>query len=93
MNPDVDECLTDNGNCSHICINDQPGYRCECAPGDVLHPDSFTCIANVNCSGSGSNFVCECLRGYEDLTTANNFNCTGNKLNVYFNRNADNTFT
>ena len=78
VHPDVDECVNDNGNCSQICVNDQPGYHCECVPRDVLHPDGFTCIPNANCTSEDGNFACQCLPGYVDLTTGINFNCTGN---------------
>lgn len=74
---DVNECLEENGNCSHTCVNDMPGYHCECDDTDVLHPNGLTCVANANCTGDLEVFRCECLPGYEDLTTGMNFNCTG----------------
>ena len=75
--PDVNECFVDNGNCSHICVNDLPGYHCECGSGDLLHPNGLTCIPNANCTGDLEMFHCECLPGYEDVTTEDSFNCTG----------------
>ena len=74
---DVNECLVDNGNCSHTCVNDFPGYHCECDSGDVLHPNGLTCIPNANCTGDLEMFHCECLPGFEDVTTEGSFNCTG----------------
>ena len=67
----------ENGNCSHICVNDLPGYHCECDSGDILHPNGLTCIQNANCTGDLEMFLCDCLPGYEDTTTEHNFNCTG----------------
>lgn len=77
FSPDVNECLTDNGNCSHICVNDMPGYHCDCSSGDVLHPNRLTCVPSANCSGDLETFACECLPGYEDVTSEENFNCSG----------------
>ena len=67
----------ENGNCSHTCVNDFPGYHCECDSGDVLHPNGLTCVPNANCTGDLEMFHCECLPGYEDTTTQDNFDCTG----------------
>ncbi|VDM57878.1 unnamed protein product, partial [Angiostrongylus costaricensis] len=30
---DVNECMTDNGHCDHICINKQGSYKCGCREG------------------------------------------------------------
>lgn len=38
----VDECATNNGGCSHLCIDTPTSYRCDCRPGYKL-TDNFTC--------------------------------------------------
>ena len=39
---DIDECTTRNHSCSHICINRNGGYECDCRDGFVK-VDNFTC--------------------------------------------------
>jgi len=74
---DYNECLIGNGNCSQICVNEIPGFRCECESGQTLHSDGLTCVANAQCSGSTvENFTCTCVPGYQD-TDGTGFNCTG----------------
>ena len=41
---DVDECLTDNGGCTHQCNNDIGSYNCSCWDGYELSSDNHTCI-------------------------------------------------
>ena len=74
---DYNECLLNNGNCSQTCVNEIPGFHCECESDHVLHPDRITCIGNAECSGNTvENFTCQCLPGYLDLD-GTGFNCTG----------------
>ncbi|XP_071450169.1 collagen and calcium-binding EGF domain-containing protein 1-like [Hetaerina americana] len=40
---DVNECMDNNGDCSHRCINEQGGYKCECRDGWKLQGDNRTC--------------------------------------------------
>ena len=40
---DVDECLNNNGGCSHKCVNMAGTYRCECPPGSTLHSNGRDC--------------------------------------------------
>lgn len=39
---DKNECLDSNGQCSDICVNEKPGYHCECNEGE-LDVDQHTC--------------------------------------------------
>jgi fibulin 1/2 len=47
---DVDECATNNGDCSHICQNTLGGANCLCPPGFMLGNDWKTC--------KGTQFFC-----------------------------------
>ena len=40
---DVDECLDNNGSCSHDCINTEGSYYCECPAGYTLQPNKRNC--------------------------------------------------
>ncbi|KRT84673.1 EGF-like domain containing protein, partial [Oryctes borbonicus] len=40
---DVDECLDNNGDCQHNCINEPGSYRCSCREGFLLRGDNRTC--------------------------------------------------
>ena len=74
---DYNECLISNGNCSQVCVNEIPGFHCECESGQILHPDGRTCVANAQCSGSTvETFTCVCLPGYQDVD-GTGLNCTG----------------
>ena len=41
---DIDECATNNGGCSHECVNTDGSYFCTCPPGHVI-------AANNSCVG------------------------------------------
>ena len=30
---DINECLTNNGDCQHYCVNTMGSYHCECMEG------------------------------------------------------------
>ena len=40
---DIDECLDDNGMCSHKCVNTEGSYHCECPLGYVLQSNKQDC--------------------------------------------------
>ena len=43
MYVDVDECLNNNGGCSHKCVNMAGTHRCECPAGSTLHSNGRDC--------------------------------------------------
>jgi len=52
---DINECLVDNGNCSHNCTNTPGSYYCTCKTGYQLESNNHKCL--------GSNFkqcLCTC---------------------------------
>ena len=40
---DINECLDNNGTCSHDCINTEGSYHCKCPPGYILLPNKRDC--------------------------------------------------
>jgi len=46
---DIDECLLDNGGCSHFCHNFIGGYYCSCKMGYRLARDKKSCIGWYFC--------------------------------------------
>lgn len=47
MFADVDECATNNGGCSHRCVNDPGGFHCECPSTHFLDSDGRTCAQAI----------------------------------------------
>ena len=45
---DIDECATDNGGCSQVCVNKPGTSECKCNDGYVLADDKRTCLGNTN---------------------------------------------
>jgi len=74
---DVDECATDNGGCSDVCVNTGGSYYCSCSQeGMALDADLKTCVmastlVNINeCAILNGG----CSHGCED--TVAGYNCT-----------------
>ena len=40
---DINECLDNNGMCSHTCVNTPGSYHCECPTDYILQPDNHNC--------------------------------------------------
>lgn len=45
----VNECLTENGGCQHICTDTPSSFNCSCRPGYSLNDDGRTC--RIDCGG------------------------------------------
>ena len=74
---DINECLSDNGGCHHICINTDGSLQCACNASYVLAEDNKTCITSCNSytiaqepTGNIS------TTGFPALPYASNSNCT-----------------
>ena len=40
---DLNECLTNNGKCEHICTNNDGSYECSCNSGYEIGNDGKSC--------------------------------------------------
>ena len=40
---DINECATNNGGCSQVCLNTEGSYSCDCYPGYELGPKNQMC--------------------------------------------------
>ncbi|XP_016956087.1 uncharacterized protein LOC108028666 isoform X2 [Drosophila biarmipes] len=49
---DIDECLKNNGGCSHRCTNSEGSFKCSCPPGYELDTDEMTCVDIDECDPS-----------------------------------------
>ena len=79
LDPLTNECVDDNecdkNPCGDngYCVNEQPGYRCDCFKGYEF--DAKTCVdtnecldnscANGICINTDGNYQCKCYEGYE----------------------------
>ena len=43
ISSDIDECLTSNGGCQHICMNTPGSRQCQCRTGYILASDGRSC--------------------------------------------------
>ncbi|XP_064481560.1 sushi, von Willebrand factor type A, EGF and pentraxin domain-containing protein 1-like isoform X2 [Ornithodoros turicata] len=46
---DIDECVTGEHACSHICVNSLGSYKCKCPQGMALNLDNKTCVDASYC--------------------------------------------
>ena len=44
---DINECLSNNGGCNHICVNTEGSFECLCKSSYILSADNMTCAPNV----------------------------------------------
>ncbi|KAL8184092.1 UNVERIFIED_CONTAM: hypothetical protein K2H54_006279 [Gekko kuhli] len=68
-------CEGDNGGCQQLCLDEGPGYSCECHSGYLLMPDGHSCAPNDACREQPCQFECvpdeeggyhcQCPEGYE----------------------------
>ena len=43
LHADINECATNNGRCSQLCLNTEGSYICDCYPGYEFGSNNHTC--------------------------------------------------
>ena len=75
---DINECLSGNGGCNHICTNTQGSFECLCNTSYILTADNKTCAPNV----TQCNYMLDKstgrinTTGFPNTVYAPNSNCT-----------------
>ena len=74
---DIDECLTNNGGCDHICTNTRGSYQCSCNTSYVLAADNMKCNV-VGCTGYATQEPSGSIttNGYPNSLYSPHSNCT-----------------
>ena len=74
---DIDECIMDNGSCTHFCYNTEGSYVCSCQPGytrenqHMCAGNNVTPFYNVNLARFVIRNVWQCFHGvFQMLTSA-----------------------
>ena len=88
---DINECLTDNGGCDHICVNMEDSFECLCNDSYILAEDNKTCIktfTDINeclTDNGGCDHICvntedsfECLCNTSYILVEDNKTCIEN---------------
>lgn len=73
---DINECLSNKGNCSQICTNTNGSYFCSCTSGYTLIGDRMTCNGMFKVNSNILSAECMCLKPDTNECTIANGNCS-----------------
>lgn len=74
---DINECLSDNGGCDHVCVNTIGSMHCSCNASYLLAADNKTCITSCNSYTITQEPIGNIsTTGFPSLPYASNSNCT-----------------
>ncbi|XP_037104975.1 low-density lipoprotein receptor-like isoform X1 [Syngnathus acus] len=85
-NCEQNECLVNNGGCSHHCVDTQMGFHCECPDrmrliGNTHCEEVDTCLESDHCDqlcvDTNGSLSCDCLDGYQLTPTSKDCKAKG----------------
>ncbi|KAM9831455.1 low-density lipoprotein receptor-like [Neosynchiropus ocellatus] len=93
MHCDRNECLVDNGGCSHQCVDLAMGFHCSC-PENMRLVEDRRCeevdlcldkdVCDQLCVHTNSSFTCDCTHGYMKQPRTSECKAKGEKAQLVF---------
>ncbi|KAK5907103.1 hypothetical protein CesoFtcFv8_004987 [Champsocephalus esox] len=93
VSADQNECLVDNGGCSHRCVDQPMGFLCDCPSNMKLVGDSQceeidpcleSDVCDQLCVHMNGSLTCDCQEGYQRIQTTRECKAKGEEAQLVF---------